>query len=74
MWHDDTQALTKDFTFPDFKTALAFVNQVGELAEKHNHHPDVELSWGKVRVSLTTHSVGVVTDKDRNLAKEIDKL
>jgi 4a-hydroxytetrahydrobiopterin dehydratase len=74
MWQEKDKALVREFSFPDFKTALAFVNKVGELAEAANHHPDIQLGWGKVVVSLTTHSEGGVTDKDRQLAKEIDNV
>lgn len=74
MWEEDNTQLHKTFTFVDFKTALAFVNKIGELAEKVNHHPDIELSWGKVGVHLTTHSQGGVTEKDHQMAKEIDAL
>ncbi len=66
--------MVREFKFKDFKRALEFVNKVGELAEEANHHPDIELGWGRVKVSLTTHSEGKVTDKDLNLAAEIDKL
>jgi len=64
--------LVKEFSFPDFKTALTFVNKVGELAEAANHHPDINLSWGKVLISLSTHDEGGITEKDRRLAKDID--
>lgn len=74
MWHKEQNALIKEFIFPDFMSALDFVNKVGDLAEKANHHPDILLSWGKVRVSLTTHDQGKVTAKDTQLAEEIDVL
>lgn len=74
MWQEKDKTLVRKFRFPDFKTALAFVNKVGELAEAANHHPDIHLSWGKVTVILTTHSEGDVTDKDRQLADEIDNV
>lgn len=70
----DQKAIIKDFSFKNFSDALAFVNKVGELAEKANHHPDINLSWGSVRVWLTTHSEHKVTDKDYELAKAIDAL
>ena len=70
----EQKALRKDFTFNDFQDALEFVNKVGELAEKAGHHPDINLSWGLVRVWLTTHSKHKITDKDHNLAKAIDQL
>lgn len=74
MWQEDNNSLVKKFTFTDFKTALDFVNKVGDLAEQHNHHPDIELGWGRVQICLTTHSEGIVTDKDRQLAQAIDTL
>lgn len=66
--------MVREFNFPDFKTALGFVIKVGELAEAANHHPDINLGWGKVSISLTTHDAGGVTEKDRQLAKEIDEV
>lgn len=66
--------LVKKFEFTDFKSALLFVNKVGQLAEQAQHHPDIELSWGKVVVRLSTHSAGGVTDKDEKLAERIDEL
>lgn len=74
MWQETNNELQRSFSFPDFKAALAFVNKVGELAEQANHHPAIELSWGKVVVHLSTHSAGGVTEKDRQLAEEIDAL
>jgi 4a-hydroxytetrahydrobiopterin dehydratase len=74
MWREENDSLVKEFKFEDFKSALAFVNQVGVLAETMNHHPDIELGWGRVKITLSTHSVGKVTDKDQKLADEIDKL
>ncbi len=74
MWQEVHNTLVKEFSFADFKTALAFVNKIGELAEEVNHHPDVELGWGRVKVMLTTHDAGGVTDKDRDLAAKIDAL
>ncbi len=74
MWREEDNSLVREFEFPDFKAALGFVNKVGEVAERLNHHPDIELGWGRVRVHLTTHSAGQVTDKDRRLAAEIDTI
>lgn len=74
MWQEQDNKLVKEFNFPDFKAALAFVDKVGELAEKANHHPDIELGWGRVRISLTTHDAGGITERDRALAREIDSL
>lgn len=74
MWQEKDNRLTREFSFPDFATALAFVNKVGALAEEHNHHPDIELGWGKVIITLTTHSERSVTEKDWALANAIDTL
>ncbi len=68
------KALRKDFVFKDFTDALVFVNKVGELAEKHQHHPDINLGWGFVRIWLTTHSEHRITDKDLVMAREIDSV
>lgn len=74
MWQEENKALVKEFSFADFRGALEFVNKIGELAEAANHHPDIELGWGRVKVCLTTHSAGKVTVKDRELAKIIDMI
>lgn len=74
MWQEENNYLIQEFDFPDFKSALEFVNKVGELAEEANHHPDIELEWGKVVIKLTSHSKGGVTEKDHNLSDAIDKL
>lgn len=75
MWTIKDNKLVRDFEFKDFKEALDFVNKVGELAEKANHHPDIFLyDYKKVRLTLTTHSQGGVTDKDRDLAQSIDNI
>lgn len=74
MWQEENNSLRREFTFPDFKSALAFVNKVGELAEAANHHPDIALGWGKVIITLTTHREGKVTSKDHDLATKIDAI
>ena len=66
--------LSKSYTFPDFLQALAFVNRVGVLAEAANHHPEIELGWGRVRLELWTHDVDRLTQKDFALATEADKV
>ncbi len=72
MWQEENGSLVKEFKFPDFKSALKFVDKIGEIAESMNHHPDVELGWGRVKISLTTHSAGKITAKDKELAEKID--
>ncbi len=74
MWQESNNSLNKSFNFPDFKTALEFVRIVGGLAEDMNHHPDIELSWGKVEIHITTHSANGVTEKDHELADKIDQI
>lgn len=69
-----SKAIQKKFTFPDFKEALAFVNQVGELAEKSDHHPDITVNYNKVTLTLSTHSAGGLTSKDFDLAGHIEKI
>lgn len=60
--------------FKDFREALAFTNQVGKLAEKVNHHPDIYLAWGQVKLTLWTHSVGGLTENDFEFAAKVDAL
>jgi 4a-hydroxytetrahydrobiopterin dehydratase len=70
----DEHHLTRSYKFPDFKSALAFVNRVGALAEEQGHHPDIMLRWGKVDITTWTHSVDGLTESDFILAAKIDKL
>lgn len=73
-WSLESSSITKTFSFSNFKESLEFVNKIGELAEKHSHHPDMLISYDQVRLSLTTHSEKGLTKKDFELAKEIDLL
>lgn len=70
----DGHHLHRDFRFDDFVKALAFVNQVGAIAEENGHHPDVFLAWGKVGVTIWTHAVDGLTESDFILAAKIDEL
>jgi 4a-hydroxytetrahydrobiopterin dehydratase len=68
-------AIVREFAFADFAAAIAFVNRVAEAAEVANHHPDILLhGWNKVRLTLSTHSQGGLTDADFQLAAQIDRL
>jgi 4a-hydroxytetrahydrobiopterin dehydratase len=68
-------SIERERTFPDFAAAIDFVNRVAELAEAANHHPDILLhGWNKVRLTLSTHSQGGLTDADFALAGQIDRL
>ena len=66
--------LEKTFRFKNFREALAFTNQVGELAEKEGHHPDILLSYGEAKVSIHTHKIHGLTESDFILAAKIDAL
>jgi 4a-hydroxytetrahydrobiopterin dehydratase len=73
-WQIVNGELTRTFELTDFRAALAFVNQVGELAETANHHPDIDIRYNKVRFALVTHSAGGLTKNDFDLAARIDSL
>ncbi|EKD27211.1 MAG: transcriptional coactivator/pterin dehydratase [uncultured bacterium] len=66
--------IEKEFQFKNFKEALDFTNKVGALAEKENHHPDINLTWGKVKILLWTHKISGLTENDFILASKIDQL
>lgn len=70
----DEHHITRTFTFPDFKAALNFVNQLGAIAEEQGHHPDILLSWGKAEVTIWTHKVNGLTESDFVLAAKIDQI
>lgn len=70
----DGHHLDKEYRFPDFVSALAFVNRVGEEAERQGHHPDLHLAWGKVRVTIWTHKIDGLTESDFVLAAKLDRL
>jgi 4a-hydroxytetrahydrobiopterin dehydratase len=71
-WSSVSNAIHRDFTFPGFRPAIAFVNRVAELAEAAGHHPDLEIHYNRVSVSMSTHDAGGVTEKDVALAAEIE--
>ncbi len=73
-WQIDSGQLVKTFQFKDFRAALRFVNQVGEAAEAAGHHPDIDIRYNKVRLSLVTHDAGGLTAKDFDLAGRADQL
>ena len=64
--------IKKKFEFKDFVQAMGFVNSIALLAERANHHPDIDIRWNKVQLVLSTHSEGGITQKDIALAKEIE--
>ena len=72
-WQIESGELVKTFQFKDFLAALHFVNQVGDAAEAAGHHPDIDIRYSRVRLSLVTHSVGGLTAKDFDLARQADR-
>jgi 4a-hydroxytetrahydrobiopterin dehydratase len=66
--------LEKTFSFKDFRQALDFTNRVGELAESVGHHPDIRLSWGKVKLVVWTHKIGGLSEADFVFAAKSDRL
>jgi 4a-hydroxytetrahydrobiopterin dehydratase len=74
-WRHEDGVLMRDHEFKDFAEALAFVNRVGEEAEAANHHPDILVhGWNKVRLMLTTHSEGGVTQADLQMSERLSSL
>ena len=74
-WHVvDGHHLERAFAFPDFKSALAFTNRVGALAEAEGHHPDIHLAWGTVRLTIWTHKIDGLTESDFILAAKAERL
>ena len=69
----DEHHLEKEYPFQDFKQALAFANKVGQVAEEENHHPDILLRWGKVKLTVWTHSINGLTESDFVLAAKADR-
>ncbi len=70
----DEKIIKRIFKFKNFRKALEFVNQVGEIAEGEGHHPDIELGWGKVVVKFTTHKIKGLSINDFIMAAKIDEL
>lgn len=73
-WSRKGKSITRTWKFQDFPEALRFINRIGDLAEAVDHHPDIFNSWATVRLSLTTHDRGGLTEFDFDLARKIDSL
>lgn len=71
---EDAKKITREFPFKDFAKALAFVNEVGKLAEEDWHHPDIKLSWGRVKITFTTHSIHGLAENDFIMAAKVNLL
>ena len=68
----DAKKISRTYKFKNFKEALAFANKVGAIAEEEGHHPDIELGWGRVRVELSTHAIGGLSENDFIVAAKIN--
>lgn len=73
QWSLKDYAIERSFVFKDFKAAIAFVNRVADLAEEQQHHPDIYISYNKVRLELYTHKIGGLSQNDFILAAKIDR-
>ena len=73
-WGDSNQKLERTFKFKDFNGAINFVNKVTKIAESQKHHPDIEIKYNKVKISITDHEKGGVSEKCHRFVKSIDKL
>ena len=74
QWNEKDNTITKTVEFSSYLDGIDFVNEVANLSEQENHHPDITVGYCKVTISLTTHDAGSLTEKDYKLAKLIDDL
>ncbi|HYG22839.1 MAG TPA: 4a-hydroxytetrahydrobiopterin dehydratase [Verrucomicrobiae bacterium] len=74
QWKKSGSEISRTYQFKDFMGAMRFVNSVAEIAEKAAHHPDIDIRWNKVTLTLTTHDANGLTAKDFELAKQVDRL
>lgn len=72
-WQIINGKLHREFEFPDFKSAIGFVNKVADLAESQNHHPDILIQYNKVTLELWTHTEGKISEKDYKFAQKIEE-
>lgn len=73
-WQQNNDEITKTFEFKDFSESMKFANHIAELAEQASHHPDINIKYSSVTLSLSTHSAGGLTVKDFELAEKIEKM
>mgnify|MGYP001311307914 CR=1 FL=1 len=66
--------LSKDFKFEDFEKSLNFINQVSQIAEDENHHPDLKFGWGYANINISTHAINGLAESDFVLAAKIDEI
>jgi 4a-hydroxytetrahydrobiopterin dehydratase len=72
-WTRDDDRIVAEYTLADFGAAMVFVNRVAEMAEENDHHPDIDIRWNKVRLVLTSHDAGGLTQRDIELAHRISR-
>jgi len=73
-WTRDGASIRRQFAFPSFAAAIAFVNRVATAADQADHHPDIDIRYSRVLLTLSTHSAGGVTDRDLSLATDINRI
>jgi 4a-hydroxytetrahydrobiopterin dehydratase len=73
-WYLDVNAIKREWIFKDFSEAMDFINMIAVMAENHNHHPEIFNIYNRVSLRFNTHDAGGITEKDINIAKEINKL
>lgn len=71
-WTRKSNALVKEYRFGSFRDSIVFVNRIAGLADASDHHPDIDIRYDRVRISLSTHSAGGITEKDLKLAEQTD--
>jgi 4a-hydroxytetrahydrobiopterin dehydratase len=74
LWVKRSKAIHRKFLFKGFMGSIQFVNRVAAKAEKCDHHPDIDIRWNKVTLTLSTHSEGGITEKDFSLARQCDRI
>ena len=72
-WALSEKAIEREFRFKDFREAMAFVDRVADIAEEEGHHPDIWISWNRVKLTLTTHKIGGLSEKDFLVAARVDR-
>ena len=73
-WHRNGSTIEREFHFDDFSDSIKFVNQVAEIAEHADHHPDITINFNRVKLNLTSHDSGGITERDFKLATKINKI
>jgi len=73
-WTRRSNAITRTFEFTTFKDAIGFVNRIADVAERMDHHPDIDIRYTKIICTLSTHSAGGITQKDLDMARQIERV